>query len=209
MGQKSGDLGVTTRTSQVIKLRKPPSTLQEKRWDRAKILKHKRHSVSLIVARILRNEKRYKKVAKDTGVPWHVIAGLHNMESSGSFSRHLHEGSSLRGRTRDVPKGRPKTGKPPFTWEFSAKDALYYDSMHKVNWKALDSSLYACERYNGTGYLRYHKNVPTPYLWSYSTVYTRGKYIKDGVWSNTAVSKQCGVATIWKMLEEKNKIKFK
>lgn len=175
-------------------------TLQEARWQSATVPAHRVQAVDFIVARILRDRPRYEAVAKDAGVPWYVIAGLHNMEASGSFRLHLHEGSPLTGRTRWVPKGRPVSGKPPFTWEFSAADALRYDKMQAVNWRSLDATLYACERYNGTGYLKYHPNVPTPYLWNHTSVARPGKYIADGRWSSTAISSQTGIAAIWKRL---------
>lgn len=207
MGKKSG---ITTRSIPIVKFKnKPATTLQETRWNKAEVAKHKRHSVERIVAKIERSKSRYELVSAKTGVPWYIIASFHNMEASLNFSKHLHNGNPLTKRTYWVPKGRPVGGKPPFTWEFSAEDALKYDKMGRIDWKVLDSSLYASERYNGTGYLRYHKNVPTPYLWSYTSIYTRGKYISDGKWSNTAVSKQCGIVPIWKLLEERGHIKFK
>lgn len=181
-----------------------PKTLQEKRWATAEIRKDKIHAVGRIIRRIEASRGRYDSVAGLSGVPWHVIGGIHNMESGGSFKRHLHEGSPLSGRTRWVPKGRPKTGSPPFTWEESALDALKYDKMAQTDWESLDDSLYRVERYNGTGYLRYHKDVPSPYLWSFTTIYTKGKYVSDGKWSSTAISKQCGVAAIWKLMMEKS-----
>ncbi len=181
-------------------------TLQESRWRRASVPPHRIRTVDAIAARILANRPRYEAVARQTGVPWHVIAGLHNMEAGGSFAKHLHEGSPLTGRTRYIPKGRPRHGKPPFTWEASAIDALRYDRMDAVRWSALDATLHACERYNGTGYLRHHPQVPTPYLWSHTTLYTRGKYVADGKWSSTAVSAQTGIAAIWKRLEAKRQL---
>ena len=181
-------------------------TLQESRWRRASVPPHRVRTVDAIVARILAHRTRYEAVARQTGVPWHVIAGLHNMEAGGSFAKHLHEGSPLTGRTRYIPKGRPRHGKPPFTWEASAIDALRYDRMDAVRWSALDATLHACERYNGTGYLRHHPQVPTPYLWSHTTLYTRGKYVADGKWSSTAVSAQTGIAAIWKRLEAKRQL---
>jgi len=39
-----------------------------------------------------------------------------------SFKLHLHNGDPLTARTVNVPKGRPKTGQPPFAWGISAKD---------------------------------------------------------------------------------------
>ena len=136
-------------------------------------------------------------------VPARVIFGLHGMESTWSFNKHLHEGSSLRRRTRWVPKGRPH-GTPPFTWEESAEDVLYkLKDMENWDWSNLDSMLQNIETYNGLGYQRYHKSVPSPYLWSGTTIYTRGKYVSDKKWSSMAVSKQLGVAAMLKVMQER------
>lgn len=156
--------------------------------------------INTIADRIQRNWSRYETVSRQTSVPAHVIAGLHNMESGGSFRHHLHEGSSLSARTRYVPIGRPKTGNPPFTWEYSAQDALNYDRMGQKNWKDIGAALSACEGYNGWGYYKYHKETPTPYLWAASSVERPGKYVADGKWSSTARSQQIGIAVIWKEL---------
>lgn len=183
-------------------------TLQEKRWKQATVADRNIRAIDGVIDRIMANKHRYADVEKGSGVPYYIIACLHNMEASGSFRLHLHEGSPLTGRTRWVPKGRPKTGNPPFQWEFSAKDALNYDKMGAVRWGSLDSMLYAVERYNGTGYLRYHPTVPTPYIWSYTSIYTRGKYVADGKWSSTAVSGQIGVGAILKRMEARGIIKM-
>jgi len=180
--------------------------LQVTRWRAAYVPQHKRREVELIAKRVIQNQARYVAVTEKTGVPWHVIAGLHNMEAGGAFTCHLHEGSSLRARTRYVPKGRPKTGTPPFAWEYSAIDALNYDSMGSKDWKRLGTALSACEGYNGDGYRRYHPSTPTPYLWAGTSVERPGKYVSDGKWSSTARSSQIGVAAIWKQLEASSAI---
>jgi lysozyme family protein len=164
--------------------------------------------VDKVVRRILLNQKVYKCVDKKTQTPWYVIAGLHNMESSGSFRHHLHEGSPLTRRTRWVPRGRPKTGAPPFTWEESAVDALSYDKMGEKRWAYLFDTLWAVQCYNGTGYWRYHRSTPTPYLYAKTTIEKPGKYVSDGKWSSTARSKQIGVAAIWKRMEDKKILNF-
>lgn len=176
------------------------SALQLQRWDAAMVSPRRAHEVTRICQRIETARSRYQAVQRETSVPWHVIAGLHNMEASGSFKCHLHEGSPLTARTRYIPKGRPKTGTPPFTWEESATDALRYDHMDSVAWSDLAAALYACERYNGTGYLRHHPETPTPYLWAGTSIERSGKYVADGVWSSTARSSQIGIAAIWKEL---------
>lgn len=184
------------------------ATLQEERWDEATVPVRHQQSVSRVVDRIMSHSARYKAVDQFTGVPWYLVAALHNLESSGSFRHHLHEGSPLRGRTRWVPKGRPKNGSPPFTWEESAKDALVYDNMGSVKWYRLHDTLYAAERYNGTGYLRYHQSTPTPYLWAKTSIEKSGRYVSDGKWSSTARSQQVGCAAIWKEMERRGIINF-
>jgi lysozyme family protein len=59
--------------------------------------------------------------------------------------------------------------------------------------------LYLLERFNGKGYI--NRNMPSPYLWSGTNQYVKGKYIADGVFSADAVSKQVGCATLMKYLK--------
>jgi len=173
------------------------------RFKEAYVPSRAKPQVDKVVRRILLNKRRYQSVAKDTGVPWFVIASLHNMESSGSFRHHLHEGSSLSGRTRWIPKGRPYNGSPPFTWEESAEDALAYDKMGSKRWGYLFDMLWSIEGYNGTGYWRYHRSTPSPYLYAKTSIERAGKYVSDGKWSSTARSKQVGVVAILKLLDKK------
>ncbi len=164
--------------------------------------------IDKVIRRIMINKCRYVQVDKQANTPWYVIAALHNMESSGSFRHHLHEGSPLTRRTRWVPKGRPKTGNPPFTWEESAIDALAYDNMGDKRWAYLFDTLWAVQCYNGTGYWKYHRSTPTPYLYSKTSIEKPGKYVSDGKWSSTARSKQIGIAAIWKRMQDKKILNF-
>jgi lysozyme family protein len=187
--------------------------LQPGRWDAARIAPRRAMEAGRIVDRIMAHEVRYRGVDERTRVPWYVIAALHNMESGGSFRHHLHEGSPLTGRTRWVPKGRPLAGAPPFTWEFSAIDALLYDRMSHspphVDWSRLDKTLYQTERYNGLGYLLYRQPVPSPYLWAGTSIERPGRYIADGKWSPTARSNQIGTAAVWKTMEQRGILDFR
>jgi lysozyme family protein len=45
--------------------------------------------------------------------------------------------------------------------------------------------------------------IPSPYLWSGTTVYERGKYVADGRFSAIAVDKQIGCAAILKELHRR------
>jgi len=182
-------------------------TLQTGRWHRATIRSEWKSRIDHAVDRYLDNRARYVSVEQmrpAPSVPARVIFVLHGRESTWSFGKHLHEGSSLRGRTRWVPKGRPRRGAPPFTWDESAEDALYLlKDMENWDWDDLDSMLQNIERFNGLGYQRYHKSVPSPYLWSGTSIYSRGKYVSDGRFSSMAVDKQIGCAAILKRMLER------
>lgn len=171
-------------------------SLQEQRWNQAIIRKEKLHYVQAIAKKIEANRSRYDSVSAQTRVPWDVIGGLHYRESDLDFRTHLHNGDSLAYKTRHVPKNRPP-GNPPFTWEYSAIDALKFDHLDREQWKTISQRLNNVEAFNGTGYYRY--NVPSPYLYSMTTIYSRGKFIADGHYSSTAIDQQAGIAAIWKV----------
>lgn len=189
-----------------MKLTKELKNEYEDLYSKAKIKLSKVGLINYHVHRLVDNKDRYQKVAKKTGVPWWMIAVIHVMESGANFNTHLHNGDSLKKRTTQVPRGRPLAGKPPFGWEESAIDAIKYDRLHK--WKEWDigSILFLLEGFNGWGYRKYHTVVKSPYLWSFTDIYTRGKYVADGKWSNSIVSKQCGAVSMLKTLEEEGHI---
>jgi len=156
--------------------------------------------VNSLINRMLSNKSRYETVAGQLNIPWQFIGVIHNMESSMNFSFHLHNGDPLSGRTTHVPAGRPVNGTPPFTWEESAIDVLELRKIDQWNDWTIEGTLYQMEGYNGWGYRLHHPSVLTPYLWSFSNHYIRGKYVADGTWSDTAVSTQCGGAVLLKMI---------
>ena len=160
------------------------------------IVPAKKPEVEAIAKHIIANRSRYETVAQATHVPWHVIGAIHNLESSLDFHTHLHNGDPLTARTVHVPANRPVAGHPPFTWEFSAEDALRYDSLaDKPAW-TLAETLYRVEGYNGFGYRHRQPSVPSPYLWCWSNQYGKGKYVEDGRFDPNAISNQCGAATV-------------
>lgn len=164
--------------------------------------------VQRLVDTLATNRRRYEDVERLTGAPWGFVAVVHNMESSQSFAGHLHNGDPLTARTVQVPAGRPRTGSPPFTWVDSAVDAIKLKGLGAQTDWTLAGTLYQLERYNGFGYRRHHPAVLTPYLWSFSNHYTSGKYVADGTWSDTAVSKQCGAAVLLRRMAEQRLIGF-
>lgn len=163
-------------------------------------------SVDRAITNIEKGRKRYESVAQKTNVPWFVIGVIHNLECSGNFDCHLHNGDPLRRRTVNVPAGRPAIGKPPFTWETSAVDALTYDGFNRwTDWTAA-GTLYKLEGYNGFGYRK--RGVPTPYLWSGSPHYVRGKYTSDGKFDPKAISKQVGAGVVLRRMTDRDLIEI-
>lgn len=136
---------------------------------------------------------------------WWFIGCLHNMESTCHFGGHLHNGDTLKAQTTRVPAGRPTH--PPkngwdegYTWEESALDAMRLKEFDSLSDQSIAAWLWRAELYNGFGYLLYHPEINTPYLWSGTNHYSQGKYIADGSYSATATSSQVGVAAIAKHL---------
>lgn len=156
---------------------------------------------------VRKSRSRYERVEAATGVPWFFIAVTHGLEASFNFRAHLHNGDfPLTARTRQVPAGRPSVWLPPSDWESSAKDALrLLGYTGQKDW-SLERTLYRLEAYNGLGYRGL--GVPTPYLWSFSNHYERGKFVADGKFSNTAKSQQCGAAVVLKLLADAGEIKL-
>ncbi|MGC1470426.1 MAG: hypothetical protein WA793_13715 [Sphingorhabdus sp.] len=159
------------------------------------------------MALIRKARDRYEKVGAQTGVPWYFIAVTHGLEASFNFRAHFHNGDfPLSARTRQVPAGRPTKWLPPSDWESSAKDALrLLGYVGQSDW-SLERTLYRLEAYNGLGYRGL--GVPTPYLWSFSNHYERGKFVADGKFSHTAKSQQCGAAVLLKLLADAGDIKL-
>ena len=154
------------------------------------------------------NRARYEAAGRAHGIPWWFIGGLHMLESGFIFNRHLHNGDPLSARTVRVPAGRPARGGPGFTWEESAADALAFKELDRWSDWSVAGALYQWERYNGFGYRRHHPAVATPYLWSFSNQYGKGKYVADGRFDPDAVSQQCGAATLLRALVNHGLVSF-
>lgn len=175
-------------------------------FDTCELRREHAGEVEAVSQRVLEQQARYAQVEAMTGVPWHFIAVVHQMESGGRFDRHLHNGDPLTARTRQVPRGRPRVGTPPFAWELSAADALAMHGLSGGTDWGLASLLYELERYNGFGYRLYHPEVRSPYLWSFTSHYRSGKYVADGRWSHSARSAQSGAAALLRRLVEQGHV---
>lgn len=136
--------------------------------------------------------KRYKAISAKTGVPWQVIAVIHYREANQDWNANLAQGDPWNRKSIHVPAGRG-----PFpSFEDAAYDALTNCApfaAHNKDWSA-GGTLALLEKYNGLGYA--NRGLPSPYLWAGTNQYKAGKFIRDGVFSPTAVDKQLGCAGI-------------
>lgn len=166
----------------------------------AKIRPEFRESTDWHLTMMLQSRSRYERLGKRLGIPWAFIAATHGLEASFNFRAHFHNGDfPLSRRTRQVPAGRPPTWLPPSDWESSAADALRLLGFTGQSDWSLPRTLYRLEAYNGFGYRRAGR--ASPYLWSFSSLYSRGKFVADGKFDPKARSKQCGAAVMLKLLD--------
>jgi lysozyme family protein len=133
---------------------------------------------------------RYRAVSARTGVPWSVIAVIHERECSQDWMGSLAQGDPWNKVSVHVPVGRG-----PFkSWEDAAIDALENCAPHAArnrDW-SIAGALTLLEQYNGLGYAA--RGKPSPYIWAGTNQYRSGKFVRDGVYDPDAVDRQLGCA---------------
>lgn len=169
-------------------------------WNSMEIHKNRLPILKSTAQRILKNRPRYEEIQQATGVPWWFTGLLHLRESNCNFDTHLHNGDTLLARTTHVPPNRPPNGTPPFSFEFSALDALKMKGYDKIEDWNIARVAYNLEKYNGFGYQS--KGINSPYLWASSDHYEKGKYVSDGAkgWRPNHVDTQLGCMPTLKIL---------
>lgn len=161
-----------------------------------------------IAGRLLSFKVNYLQASAATHVPVAVIMAIHERESSANFDTWLHNGDPCWDpkpkkmiRTTHVPKNRPPN--IPCSWASGAIDALSHyglgspSELLAVHW-AMPMVCYLLERYNGFGY--FNRSLPSPYLWSWSNIYQRGKYVTDGKFDPHAVDRQVGAIPLMRRI---------
>lgn len=162
------------------------------RWQKASVFPSLLHLVDTVAHRLVDAKNRYEKVSATTHVPWPVIAVIHERESSQSWLASLAQGDPWNRISVHVPRGRG-----PFqSWEAAAEDALVICPPHAAKWEdwSIGGALCLLEQYNGLGYFR--MGMPSPYVWSSTDQYTKGKYIADWHFDPNAVDHQIGCAAL-------------
>lgn len=145
-------------------------------------------------------KERYQKIAEATGVPWFIVAVIHEREASQRWDRQLGQGDPLNQVSTHIPKGRGPffnhPDDPPLQDAFyrGALDALIDCAPYAARWKdwSPGGAMTLLEQYNGLGYA--NRGLPSPYIWSGTDQYRAGKYVRDGVFDPNVVDSQLGCA---------------
>ncbi|MDX1919415.1 MAG: hypothetical protein SFU25_01615 [Candidatus Caenarcaniphilales bacterium] len=162
--------------------------------------------LAIIEKRIIAGVDSYLHVANELGIPWEIVASIHEMESDCHFGTHLHNGDPLSSRTTHVPKGRPKADPKNgsvYTWSESAIDAFIYQAgvrnvaLSFIRWN-VEGALGWLEAWNGYGYRK--RNINSPYLWGKTNHYQKGLFTSDGKFNPEVRTKQIGCVPILKRL---------
>lgn len=159
----------------------------------------RKSEVKYYADKCIENRAKYEASGATIGVPWYVVAVIDALENTFG-NGWLANGDPLTGPTVRVPIGLGRGENFPISWARGAELSMKKDGLHEITDWSLGNLLYRVMLYNGTGYIS--KGIETPYLWSFCTHYTKGKYVKDGPegWDANAVSKQCGAAVIlWEL----------
>lgn len=150
----------------------------------------------------------YQRIEARTGVPWFIVAVIHEREASQNFKSNIAQGDPWNAVSRHVPAGRG-----PFkSFEDAAYDALVNCAPHAGKWKdwSAGGALTILEQYNGLGsamgptgwagkpYTEARKQkfppLPSAYIWSGTDQYNGGKYVADHVFDRNVVDSQLGCA---------------
>lgn len=149
-----------------------------------------------------KNKARYEKVSETAGIPPKMIAALHWRESTGDFGTYLHQGDPLGKQAVNEPADIPIFKE----WEPAAQHALGLKNStqraYKIDANTTDEAALTsyAERYNGLGYHNYHA-MASPYVFSGTDQYSKGKYVGDGDWDANHKDQQLGVLAMMRRID--------
>lgn len=175
----------------------------QERWKSAKLATKFSAAALLWANRLIFSRQRYQEISDKTKVPWWIIGVIHVRESGQNWNCSLAQGDPWNEISIHDPKGRG----PFSSWSDAAVDALENCSPYAAKWIdwSAGGALTLLEKYNGLGYAMgpfsrsansYYPPQASPYVWSGTNQYQKGKYITDGNFDPDAVDKQTGCAAI-------------
>jgi lysozyme family protein len=181
----------------------------ERLWPTAKIVPSRLKEVNAVAARLVAPaaKARYLEIEKATGVPWYIVAIIHEREASQNFSCQLGQGDRLNEVSRHTPRGMgpyyDHPNDPPLQDAFyrCAVDVLFNSAPFAAKWKdwTIGGALTLTVTFNGIGYETYHHEC-SPYDWGATTVEEEGKYSSDGKYSPSMWDTQVGCAAMLKQM---------
>ncbi|MBR0687359.1 hypothetical protein JQ594_15615 [Bradyrhizobium manausense] len=174
------------------------------RWSQAHIRPDWQSAIDVTADRLMvpAARARFKAVEKAEGVPWPVVAIIKEREAGAdpAFRRSIAQGDAWNAPSQNVPRGRG-----PFpSWEAAAHDALTDCAPFAARWRdwSIGGTLTILEKYNGVGYAA--KGLPSPYVWSATDQYVKGKYVRDGVFDPDFVDRQIGCAALLLAMQKRD-----
>ena len=172
------------------------------RWRAMQVTPSLVSKIDGIANRLLTGKDRYQPISARTGVPWAVIAVIHEREASGDWGASLAQGDPWDAVSVHEPKGRG----PFASFEDAADDALMNCAPYAGKWKdwSIGGALTLLEEYNGLGYANGPSDLqgnryppqPSPYIWASTDQYVSGKYVADRDYRPNVVDKQFGCAAL-------------
>ena len=171
-------------------------TANAARFAHAKIKPERQAVIDKTARRLVSADNKAWFVAEEkrTNVAWPVIAIIKEREAGAdpAFQKSIAQGDPWNRKSMHVPKNRG-----PFkSWYEAADDALIKCAPYAGLWQdwSVGGTLTILEKYNGVGYA--NKGKPSPYIWSFTNQYVKGKYVADGVYDPDAVDQQIGCAAL-------------
>lgn len=172
------------------------------RWRAMRVNPSLEQSIDTVAQKLIRGKNRYQPISAKTGVPWAVIAVIHEREASCDWGANIAQGNPWDKVSTDVPKGRG-----PFAcFEDAAFDALMNCAPFAGKWSdwSMGGALTLLEQYNGLGYASGPRDLqgnryppqPSPYIWASTDQYVSGKYVADHDYRPSVVDPQLGCAAL-------------
>lgn len=130
------------------------------------------------------NREYYIALEKATGICWRLLGAIHYREANCRADRSIQDGHKLK-------EGEDQASFI-MAWMKSSKLSAPRTLGEKLNF---------AERWNGLGYRK--RGVPSPYVWSMTARYVKGKYTSDGVYDPEKVDRQAGIAAVLEELSRR------
>lgn len=177
-----------------------------KRWERMKVKPSFWPAAQKFAKRALSHKAEYVAISEtiknQTGkyVPWWFIPLVHEREcirGVDNWTCNIGQGTPFNQKSHIKPYNGPF-----HSFREAAIAALVNEAPHaanNTNWSG-GGTMTIAEAYNGMGYAK--KGLPSPYVWSGTDQYVKGKYIRDGVFDPNKVDTQLGVAISLKAMME-------